>query len=146
MKIDINGVSITLTKEQLKEIDKQVKNIKTIDDINSYKDACDILGKLMLDESDFEDKEDWNNHQLRIIIKAVNFLDNDNKIWKADFLDKNVSKYINYFERKNSGWVFVCVDVRYCYSYFAVGFYFKNEVSAEIIGKRFLKLYDNVLG
>ena len=118
MQIDVNGIKITLSKDQLKEIDKQLKNIKTIDDINSYKDACEVLKRKdnKLHRTD--------QQELETIIEAVNYLDNENKAWKADFLDKNTSKYINYFEKTSSGWVFNCVHAYYYGSNTPVSFYF----------------------
>jgi len=139
MKININGVSITLTKEQLIEIDKQTKNIKTIDDINSYKDAVDILSEKV-------NPNRTNQEELETIIRAVNFIDNDNKIWEADFSNKELYKYIPYFEMLGSGWSFHAVSFFYYCSFFSVGLYYKNKESAEIMAKRFNKLYNLVLG
>jgi hypothetical protein len=41
MKIDINGISITLTKEQLDEIARQTNQIKSYKDITSFEKACE---------------------------------------------------------------------------------------------------------
>lgn len=143
MKIDINGVSITLTKEQLKEIDKKVKNIKTLDHLNSYKDACDILGQLIQTKNDFEDVQDWNYHQLRIIIKAANFIDNNMNVWKIDWLNSNEYKYYSYWIFSSGGWSF---DGSYGRSSStAVVGYYKNKSTCELISKRFDNLYKLIL-
>lgn len=148
MKIDINGVSITLTKEQLKEINKQISNTPTIETI-TLEDALEIVGKNRnyYNDCEFEDKQDEANSKLKVLIKAVNYLDNNNKEWKANFNDSNISKYIPYAKKGSlGGWVFIGVGSCCCDSYCSVGFYFKERNSAEIIFKRFNKLYNDFLG
>ena len=139
MKINVNRVSITLTKEQLKEIDNQVNNKYTLDDLTSYLKACEILGEEIVEKTTKEVK-------ILTIVRAANFLDNDNQPWKADFAEKNTSKYLPYFEKTSAGW-------RVCYafgwgfdSFCPVGFYFKKSRTCDLIAKRFIDLYSQWLG
>jgi hypothetical protein len=137
-----------------KELDKEAKRLREIietpqakvEDINSYEDACKILGKRIRKSSEYEDESEWINHQLSTIIEAANFIDNGGKKWKADFLDTSIPKYLPYWEKKSSGWVLGYVRCYGCYSYFAVGFYYKKEKTAQLIATKFSKLYNSWLG
>lgn len=135
MKIDVNGVSIILTPEQLKQIDAQ-RN-KSINDINSYLDACEIL-------SESSNTKASPLEQLLTIIKAANYLDNGNIIWKQDWKNKEYG-YIPYFEFSGSGWVAFGVDFHFYYSDAPGGLYYKKESTAELFQKRFINLYNQVL-
>lgn len=148
MKIDINGVSITLTQDQLDEIARQTTKKVTIDSIKSVEDALEILGKKRNHFKDwsFEDEQEEANAHLLIIIKAANFIDNGMKEYKADFTDSSTYKYIPYFERKSSGWSLDSVSFCYFSSFSPVGFYYKKRDTAETIVKRFSTLYNKWLG
>lgn len=148
MKIDINGVSITLTKDQLDEIARQTRKFKTIEDIQSVEDALEILNKKKnyFDQFEYDNEQEEADSKLKIIIKAANFIDNDNKEYKADFTDTNTAKYAPYFERKSSGWSLHSVDDCDCSSGCPVGFYYKKRDTAEIMAKRFSTLYNKWLG
>jgi hypothetical protein len=131
MDINVNGVNITLTKDQLDQIGKQLNKRKTVDDINSYEDACDILG-----DRNYSDKISVEE-KLKTIIKAVNYLDNNSKEWKPDF----TNQYKN-----GSGWlVYVVKD--YCsFSLAPVCLYFKSRSTAEKIANKFIVYYNNYIG
>ncbi len=111
----------------------------TIDDVNSYLDACEILDK------DANTKASATE-QLEMIIEAVNFIDNGHKPWKADFRDKSLSKHLPYFEMTSGGWVLDCVVDYLCYTYCSVGLYYKNSATAKIIVERFMPTYKKMLG
>lgn len=137
MQIDVNGIKITLTADQLKEIDRQVKKtkFKSPSDINSHEDACEILG---IEKT----KDTTNDSKLKTIIKAANYLDNGNKEWEADWDNRDQRKNFVYLEKKPSGWV---VYSDYDFSYYCAGlgsgFYYKEANTALLIARKFLNPY-----
>jgi len=139
MDIDVNGVKITLTKDQLQEIARQTAKYK-VENINSYEDACDILDARNY-SSNISDEE-----KLKTIIKAVNYIDNGNKEWKPDFTNSSIYKYLPWLERKASGWVVRVVDGCSSVSYCPLWLYFKDKKSAELIVNKFLNIYSKVWG
>lgn len=146
-KIIINGkeVTITLTQEQLKEISQQTKNVYTVEDIKSIGSAEEILENCnfhtKFGRNDFKRLKDWITYQLETIIKATNYIDNNFNLYTTNFDNQNEYKYINWFEKKSDGWVFLGVVGRRSVSYCSLALYFKNRDSAKIIAKRFNKLY-----
>ncbi len=141
-------------KEELKEIDKleeeysekledlrnkvkeKYKNVKvyTIKDINSYEDACMILKELPSNIADVSKK-------IKTIVKAVNYLDNDNTAWKPDFTKNNVYMYLPHFIKNGSGW---SLRRLHCFGDFSrgpAGFYFKVSASGTTIVNKFINLY-----
>lgn len=117
-----------------------------LDSLHSYKDACKILKQKQRKESDYDDTKEWYSHQLLTIIKAANFLDNNNEIWNADFDNRNTYKYIPYWIKQASGWVVDSVHCYHCSSHCSVGLYFKKEDTANVISKRFIDLYNKYMG
>jgi len=161
MNIKVNNVEITLTEEQLKHICVELDKSKlgktklyTIQDILNCKDddkayelACTILNirprnidKYTHTPYPFSiiDIEEWNSHRLKIIIKACNFIDNDYKIWKPDFNKTTEYKYYKYFVLNNGkwkrgeGWRSVGFDINI----------FKNLLTCNLIGEKFINLYN----
>lgn len=108
--------------------------------INSLKDACKLLS---LDYNEIEKCSATT--RLKTIIKAINFIDNGNKVWKANFTSGDY-KYLPYFRRERAGWVVYDVGVYYSAgSDCSVGLYFKNKKSAEDAASKFLALYNEFL-
>ncbi len=143
-KIDGKDVTITLTKDQLKEIARQTNQL-SIENID-YSSACKLLGREERTASDYFNTKELATHKIETIIEAVNYLDNGNKIWKPEFDSHKASNYIPYFERKDGSWVVSCVCV-YCWASFcSVGLYFKKQESARTIANKFLDLYNQYLG
>lgn len=151
MNIDINGVSITLTNEQLQQINKQLNNKLKIEDINSIEDAelvlKDCINHEKLTRKDFPNNSKyWNVYCLETIIKAVNYIDNDYQEWIPNFNNSNITKYIPYFRKENSSWLLHCVfSYGFC-SYCSVGLYYKKESTAKLIANKNLNLYKQYLG
>lgn len=136
VKVDNKEVTIVLSEAQLADIRRQTSNLKTVDDINSYEDACKILKETV-------DKKLSDIEKLFTIIRAANYLDNNGEIWEADWTSGEY-KYIPYFEyKKSSGWVLSSVYLFY-FSYCPGGFYFKKEATAKLIANKFLTLYNKV--
>ena len=138
MKLKVEGVTITLTEEQIAEIDAQRKTLKrTVESIEGYEDACQILSQKVKTDASCRDK-------LNTIIRAANFIDNGFKVWKPDFRNSTEAKWYPYFEMKNSGLVFSDSRCCYSFSFSQVGFYL-TEKSSNFIGKKFKSLYEEML-
>lgn len=91
--------------------------------------------KTILEENGL-DKSDTAALKLKVIIKAVNYLDNGNKIYIPDFLDKT-SKFLPYFKKTSSTWMASDIYIYYWCTGCPISFYFKNKKSAETIQKIF---------
>ena len=135
MKIDVNGVSITLTKEQLEEIKKQTSKPK-IEDINSYIDACDILNQNVNSKASITE-------QIQTIAKAFNYIDNGYKHFKFDFENKNEYKYYPIYENTKNGLVF-SLSTYYRYSYHGTVAFFISKKSSDIFGIKFKYFYQQL--
>lgn len=146
--VEINGKSITinLTADQITEITKQTCRLQKSEDIQHYQDACEVLGRTLKCRNNYETDSEWDTHQLYTIIEAANYLDNDHKKYVANFDDKNVSKYIPYFEKKCSRWV-LCGVTDFSYSsHCPVALYYKQKKTANLFAERFIDLYNRYLG
>ncbi len=134
-KIDDKEVTITLTKEQLSDIKKQTSSIITIDDINSYADACKILKRKIVKCSPTE--------ELLTIIAAANFVDNGGKVWTPDFSNSDY-KYLPILIKKSGEWAFSSSRGFSDGSDCSAGYFYKSKETSEVIPKRFIKLYGKV--
>ncbi len=119
----------------------------TIKDINNISIAENILKSTRhkrYSRKDFKREVDWIRYKLETIIKAANFIDNDNKLWELDWTYGNSQyKYYNYFYKAASGggWVYYGYDGCYCSTSCSVGLYYKNNKTAVLIGKKHIDLY-----
>lgn len=150
MIINIEGVNITLTQDQLNQIDKQrTVKLPKVEDIDSIDIAEDILKNCTEHtkyfSSDFKRQKDWISYQLETIIKAANFIDNGYKLYIPDFNNTDISKYIPYFKKSDFSWLLYYVNSYGYSSYCSVGLYFKVEVTANLIAKKHIKLYNQYL-
>lgn len=100
--------------------------------IKSYKGACKILGITPIVKPTTEE-------QLRAIVKAANYLDNNNVIWVPDFINNN-TKYGPYLYFSDGRWVMV-VSFWVSDHYYPGGLYFKERSSCRILSTRFESLY-----
>ena len=133
MKLTLdNGVSITLTKEQLEEINKQQNKLFNFRDIKSFEDACNHLGIAV-------DNNLSNNGKLEVIIKAIN------NGWKPDFSNKNQAKYYPYLYVNNNGVsTYYYTDYNYSYRDLPLTLYLESSEKAEYMGKTFTHLYNEL--
>lgn len=148
-QIEVEGVKITLTKEQLTQIAKQTNKQSTIDDIQDILTAESILKNCSNHErmfiDDYKRNKDWITYQLETIIKAANFIDNNHKEWKADFNNHSIYLYIPWFEKKSScNWLIGGVSSS-CSAYISISLYYKEINTAEVFQKRFISLYNQWL-
>lgn len=137
MTLDINGVTITLTQDQLQEIAKQTNGIRIIEEINSYEDACKILS--IIPETG---ASTWK--KINTIAKAMNFIENGFKIWKPDFRDTDEEKYYPIHEIKSSGFSFYDSSFSY-YSASGHVSFLKTKKASDLLGTKFLNLYKELL-
>lgn len=126
-------------ENEAKELRKIINTVDsyTLNDLNSYKDACKIL-------SIPEDSYPSAKTELKIIIRASNFIDNGNTIWIADWDNVSKYKYAPCFTKNKNGLGFGLDFVHgwdFCLC-FPLAFYYKVRSTAEIIVKRFLPLYN----
>lgn len=121
---------------------KSVLSNHTLDDLNSYSDACVILNEKVLRDADY-------SKQIKTIVKAANFIDNNNQVWIADWKNHQQYKYAAYFIDNGSGFGLGGVNggVNFWLSFTSspLGFFYKESKTAELITNRFIKLYLNWL-
>lgn len=141
-KIEINGVSITLTSEQLKEINKQQNKLSLIDRINTIEDIYKELG---IKEGDFlpyknpKTKQEKSLNALAKIYKITEYYNNGDII---DFKNSNTRKYYlyNYISCGS-----LLVEVSFYYSDPAghsVGYFFSKEENAKDALKKFKDIFE----
>ncbi len=143
MKIDINGVSITLTKEQLEEIARQTSRIKTFKDITSFKVACEYQN---INLSRFNSKLNGLSkseialRKLKIIVKAIRSFTN----WKPNFKDSSQSKWRVCFDLETG---FSCYDVDCTHTDTCVpsALYVGTNAEANHLGNTFLVLFNDFI-
>jgi len=140
VKIDANGVSITLTKEQISEIDRQrnksksvTERIQTFDDIIA---ECGRPASYFMDSS-------LPKHELGYR-KFVAICEVYNEGWIPDFIDGNQRKWYIYgtnFDITSSSFGFSAADCAFwnTYAYGSSRLCLKSENLANDIIKKFLK-------
>jgi hypothetical protein len=136
MKIEIDGVKITLTTEQLQEIKKQTSKYSCFQDIKSYLDACDHLGVI----PDFAAS---SREQIKVITKAINSFSKKKEKF-PDFKNNKQYKYYPVFDCSGGGFVFHCSDFRY-FSFDGSVAYFPEKEMSDYMGKQFVSLYEKLL-
>lgn len=150
MEINVEGVKIVLTQDQLNQIDKQrIEKLPKVEDINSIDVAEDILKNCIKHtkyfSSDFKRQKDWINYQLETIIKAANFIDNGYKLYTPNFNNNYILNYLPYFKKSGSDWLLYCISAYNYSSTCSVGLYFKVEDTASLISKKHIELYNQYL-
>lgn len=143
MKIDVNGVSITLTQDQLAEIARQTSKIKTYQDIKSFEIACEhqnIDVCLFNSKLSGLTKSEIALRKLKIIVKAIRSFTN----WTPDFNNSNQEKWFVYFNAKCG---FSYWRTTYCATSTPVpsALYTENSKQAEFLGTTHLDLFKDYL-
>jgi len=110
----------------------------TIEQLTSYEIACEVLGIKPI-------KKPFVEKELKTIIKAANFIDNNYVEWIPNFDNNALYKYIPYFNKVRSGWSLFCVGDFYDISDCSVWYYYKSRETANTIATRFLPLYNKWL-
>jgi len=143
MKIDINGVSITLTDEQLAEIARQTSKIKSYKDITSFDKACEqqnINVSQFNSKLDGLDKNEIALRKLKIIVKAIRSFTN----WKPVWSNTNQRKYRVWFDLEQG---FSSYDTYYNNTDTDVpsALYVESEDQAKFLGITFLDLFKDYI-
>jgi hypothetical protein len=143
VKVDVNGVSITLTKEQLAQINKQQSELKPVTErIQTFDDIIAESGK---PASYFTDKNLSADELGYRKVKAICEVYNEG--WVLDFTDKNQKKWYPYFDASSSFGFSASICV-YWYANSTGGSRlcsFKSEELARDAGKKFIKEYEEWL-
>ena len=143
MEIDVNGVSITLTQDQLEQIARQTRKIKSYKDITSFEIACDHQN---IDVSLFNNKligltkSEIATRKIKIIVKAIRSFTN----WVPNWSNSNQRKWRIYFdlEKGFSSW-----DTVYTHTFTNVpsALYVGTEDEARHLGSTFLDLFKDYI-
>lgn len=140
MKIDINGVSITLTPEQLAEIARQTNQLKSYKDITSFEKACERLG---LDIPQFNSeltKGEIALRKLKIIVRAIRSFTN----WKPVWSNGRQWKYTVWFDLEKGFSSWDTYDFSTCATVPSALFVESNE-QAKFLGETYLELYKDYI-
>ncbi len=140
MKIDINGVSITLTPEQLAEIARQTNQLKSYKDITSFEKACERLG---LDIPQFNSeltKGEIALRKLKIIVRAIRSFTN----WKPVWSNSKQWKYTVWFDLEKGFSSWDTYDFSTCATVPSALFVESNE-QAKFLGETYLELYKDYI-
>ena len=141
MKIDINGVSITLTPEQLAEIARQTNQLKSYKDITSFEKACELLG---LDIPQFNSeltKGEIALRKLKIIIRAIRSFTN----WKPVWSNGKQWKYTVWFDLEKG---FSCWSAPVYYftsTTVPSALFVESNEQAKFLGETYLELYKDYI-
>ena len=141
MDINVNGVSVTLTEDQLKQIDLQVKrkSLKVTDRIKSYEDACadqnidPIESKPFKNPSNVRQERSNANWELMIICDDLNEGVTMVKYWQPYFNFKN-GKIVSFRFVIYGGWDDGC-----CYT--SVGLSVHSQELGAYLGTQFLETF-----
>lgn len=143
MKIDINGVSITLTQEQLAEIARQTNQIKSYKDITSFEKACE---RQNINVSTFNSKlegltkDEIAFRKLKIIVKAIRSFTN----WVPNWSDSSQRKWRIWFDLEKG---FSYWNTSYYRTFTSVpsALYVENDEQAKFLGNTFLDLFKDYI-
>ena len=140
MKININGVSITLTPEQLVEIARQTNQVNSYKDITSFEKACERLGLEIPQFNSELTKGEIALRKLKIIVRAIRSFTN----WKPVWSNTKQWKYTVWFdlEKGFSCWSTFTYRTR---TYVPSALFVESSEQAEFLGKTHLELYKDYI-
>lgn len=140
MKININGVSITLTPEQLAEIARQTNQVKSYKDIISFEKACERLG---LENPEFNSelsKGEIALRKLKIIVKAIRSFTN----WKPNWSKSSQYKYTVWFDLEK-GFSYWSTNCYVTSTLVPSALFVENSEQAKFLGETHLALYKDYI-
>lgn len=147
MQIDISGVKIVLTKEQLEEIDKQVnkkksitERIQTLDDV--YKELSGDLPFLESATDLIKNPYTKEEKSINAFYHLLNITKAYNKGIIIDWGNTIQYKYLPYKYFDGSS-IFVKVGTWSCHCNAAGGLYFKSEAWAKDALSKFRDIYND---
>lgn len=142
--IEIQGVKITLTKEQLAEIAKQQK--QDIFTATTYEEVCKRLKQGLVTDEDFNEDLDKNTIKKLIAFAKIKQLEEYfNENWKPNWNDINEYKYYPYFKYNSGGGVGFNCSSYCCNSFFGQPGIYKTIKISDFIGKYFINIYKDLL-
>lgn len=140
MNIEVNGVSITLTQDQLAEIARQTNKFKSYKDITSFEAACEHLS---VNTSSFHANLDGLTNseialrKLKLIVKAIRSFSG----WSPRLTDSNQPKYWNWFYHKNGVFSYYITTYSNSNMYVPSALYVESNEQAQCLGQTFLGLF-----
>jgi len=141
MKIDINGVSITLTDEQLAEIARQTNKFRSYKDIKTLEDAYKHLGKTLPDYTNTSlRKREIALRHLEVVVEAIRSFTN----WTPNFSDRNQSKWFTWF-KVDCGFSYYDTTYFNANTYVPSALYVESDDQAKFLGITFLDLFKDYL-
>lgn len=146
MNIDINGVSITLTNEQLQYINKKLNKSKRYihyTDIKSLEDAINLLESINMDIHNVNEYS-FAFLKLSIIIKAINILI-DNDVNFPSWCNENQKKHYPIFKINNDGVVCFYSSTYYCNGANGLVGFYKSEEASKYAAITFIKEYSELI-
>ena len=141
MEIDVNGVSITLTQDQLEQIARQTGKFNSYKDIKTLDDAYNHLGKVLPNYNDtILRKREIALRHLEVVVEAIRSFSK----WKPDFTNESQYKYWNYFKLKG-GFSYWYTTYYTTYSTVPSALLVESSEQAEFLGKTFLDLFKDYI-
>lgn len=137
-KIIIDNVQITLTKEQLEQIDNQRNKglISHYTHIKTIEDAANVIAyKYSVKPLEVREK-------IKIICKAFNKLSKETDVF-PNFKDNNQKKYYLYFSLDSGGLRFFTSDY-ICHGFHGTAGFTRTQEEANYLGNTFLHLYQEL--
>lgn len=121
----------TELRKKIENLDKcpqlTYKNVTDLDKAEEILKNCCTSEHIKFTENQFCRKKDWISYVLETKIKAVNYLDNDGKIWIKDFTNQNEYYYTPYFYMGDGGFSYRNFDGWNTYSFVGYGWGFKSK-------------------
>lgn len=106
--------------------------------VTTYTEVCKQLKELEITEKNFNLSKEINIKKLVAQARVQQLMRFFNGNWKADFNNRNQSRYYPYYKYNGSGWVFGGSGCGGCGSGAWAGIY-KNKETSDFVGKTFLK-------
>lgn len=141
MKIDINGISITLTSEQLAEIARQTNQLKSYKDITSFEKACERLGLEIPQFSSELTKGEVALRKLKIIVRAIRSFTN----WKPVWSNTKQWKYIVWFDLAKGFSYWNTTLTYFTHTVVPSALFVESNEQAKFLGENYLELYKDYI-
>lgn len=144
-KLALGILKANQKKISKKDLVRLYKLVPAIECVKTYKDVCIQLG---IKELTIEDYKSIPKSERLIALtthKLNNICKRFNGGWKPNFSNYNQEKWIPYFDKNASGWVFLGSHVWLSCSRGVVGFYYKSKDDSIFCGQQFLSIYKDIL-
>jgi hypothetical protein len=122
---------------------KDFFSLKPTDRIKTVDDACAVLGINPAAWSLLYEPDELADKKLNVVIKALNFLENGNKVWVPDYNNTSERKWLPYFWMNKPGFRLGGVVCDRTYSDVGARRVFKTEELARYAATHFSGLYSD---